>query len=193
MRTLLVPPPLTVSLAAFAAISLAGTLPAAAQTRNPVFSADQEACFGHVYDRNHLASHPRQKATSLHIYRALGRRSEAENWFPNEREGDIKRFKESGEASVYAFVNFRDRKGNYYNSLTCSKEERDGVFCAVECDGGSFKLRRESANAMLLTNSGFVDSRRRSRRVGRGRSGAAPHPRACAPDAADRPRPTRRD
>jgi hypothetical protein len=137
----------------FLAAALPG--PAVAQ-RNPLFTADQEACFGRVYDRAHMASHPNQKVTSLHILRTLGERKEAENWQPDSRAEEIKRFRESGESGVSAFVTFRDRKGYFYNFLSCGKEGRDGVRCYIECDGGSFALKRESASAALLTNNGFV-------------------------------------
>jgi hypothetical protein len=146
-------PLLTSAVAAFLA---ANALPAAAQSRNPVFTADKEACFGRAYDRAHMASHPDQKATSLYVSRWLGHRPEAENWTPDERANEIKRFRETGETSVMAFVTFRDRPGNFSNSLTCNKEGSDGVTCAIECDGGSFKLKRENANTALLTNNGFV-------------------------------------
>jgi hypothetical protein len=141
---------------AIAAVLVANTAPTAAQTRNPVFTADKEACFGRVYDRTHLSTHPDQKATSIHVFRSLGHRPESEKWYPGERDEEIKRFRDSGQASVTTFVTFRDRRGNFYNHLTCSKEDRDGVFCAIECDGGSFKLKRENANSTLLTNNGFV-------------------------------------
>ena len=127
-----------------------------AQARSPLFTADQEACFGRVYDQPHLASHPDQKVTSIHIFRSLSERPEAENWRPNQRDEAIKRFRESGETSVQAFVTFRDRRGYFHNALTCNKETRNGIGCYIECDGGSFDLKRESATTALLHNNGFV-------------------------------------
>jgi hypothetical protein len=131
-------------------------LPAAAQARAPLFMADQEACIGRVYDRGHLAKHPDQKVTSIHIFRSLSERPEAENWQQNQRDQAIKRFRESGETSVQAFVTFRDRKGYFHNALTCNKEGKNGVGCYIECDGGSFDIKRESATTALLNNNGFV-------------------------------------
>jgi hypothetical protein len=143
-----------------AAILAAATVwwgvPAAAEARAPLFTADQEACFGRVYDRGHLASHPDQKVTGIHIFRSLSERPEAENWQQNQRDEAIRRFRESGETSVQAFVTFRDRKGYFYNALTCGKETRNGVGCYIECDGGSFDIKRESPTTALLTNNGFV-------------------------------------
>jgi hypothetical protein len=141
------------------ALLLAATalpLPASAQSRPPLFTADREACFGRVYDRAHLASHPQQKVTSVHILRSLGERPEAENWRPDQREQIINTFREDGRTNVSAFVNFRDRKATFYNTLGCEKEGKDGAFCAIDCDGGSFRLTRESVNAVLLNNNGFV-------------------------------------
>jgi len=131
-------------------------LAATPATSQDLFSADQEACFGRVYDRAHLAGHPRQRTLSLHVLRSLGPRPGSELWHPRAREEAIKRYRESGESAVAAFVAFRDRAGHFHNTLICSKEGHDGVVCAVECDGGSFRLRRESANTALLTNNGFV-------------------------------------
>jgi hypothetical protein len=138
------------------ATGLVSLAPAMGQTRAPLFTADQEACFGRVYDRAHLASHPSQKVTSLHIFRSLGERPEAENWQASSRDEAIKQFRETGEASVQAFVTFRDRKGYFHNWLTCGRETKDGVRCYIECDGGSFGLKRENASTALLTNDGFV-------------------------------------
>ena len=65
-------------------------------------------------------------------------------------------FREDGQTTVTAFVNFRDRKGTFHNSLTCDQETREGVRCMIECDGGSFRLARSGANSVLLHNNGFV-------------------------------------
>src|SRR5262245_26249154 len=130
--------------------------PGIAQSGNALFSADQEACFGRVYDRAHLASHPQQKATSVHVYRWLGRRPQAENWHAGERDDGIKQFREDGRVNVEAYVAFRDRRGTFYNDLSCSPDNKGSVLCAIDCDGGSFNLKRESANTALLTNNGFV-------------------------------------
>jgi len=144
---------LVITTACFA-LTTGAASPAGAQSS--LFTADQEACFGRVYDPAHLASHPQQKTASMHVFRMLGHRPESERWHPDERDEEIKRFRETGETSVAAYVTFRNRKGNFYNYLSCSKEDRDGVTCAVECDGGSFRLKRENANTALLTNNGFV-------------------------------------
>src|SRR6185369_256380 len=143
---------LALALAATALVSL----PAAAQNRDPVFTADKEACYGRVYDRAHLASHPLQKVTSLHVLRSLGERREAENWQPNQRDELTKKFRDEGQADVTAFVTFKDRRGTFHNFLSCSKEGPKGTQCYVECDGGRFNLRRANPSALLLENEGFV-------------------------------------
>jgi hypothetical protein len=65
-------PTLVLMLASVVTATVALSLPVGAQSRAPLFVADQEACFGRVYDRAHLARHPNQKVTSLHIFRYLG-------------------------------------------------------------------------------------------------------------------------
>jgi hypothetical protein len=128
----------------------------AAQAQTRIFTADQEACYGRVYDRAHLAKHPQQKVTSLHIWRSLGERREAENWQPNQREEAIKTFRESGNTLVSAYVTFRDRSGYFYNSLYCGPGETNRIICAIDCDGGSFSLEQSRENSVLLRNNGFV-------------------------------------
>jgi len=145
--------PLVITMTWFAVAAVAAS-PAGAQSS--LFTADKEACFGRVYDPAHLASHPQQKTASIHVFRMIGHRPESERWHPDERDEEIQRFHETGETSVAAYVTFRNRKDNFYNYLNCSKEDRNGVTCAVECDGGTFKLKRENANTALLTNNGFV-------------------------------------
>jgi hypothetical protein len=131
--------------------------PAGAQAGAPLFVADQEACFGRVYDRAHLAAHPNQTVTSLHIFRYLGERPEAENWRASQRDEAIKQFRETGYAWVQAFVTFRGRPGYFHNWLGChpKEEAKEGTHCSIECDGGSFDLKRESAGTVLLNNNGF--------------------------------------
>jgi hypothetical protein len=142
--------------AAMLCLGIGASSPALAQSTNTIFTADQEACFGRVYDRAHLASHPQQNATSFHVYRWLGRRQQAENWYPGERDEGIKQFREDGRLNVEAFVAFRDRRGTFYNDLSCTPDGRGILRCGVDCDGGSFTLRRENANSVLLNNNGFV-------------------------------------
>src|SRR5437660_129956 len=102
---------------------------AGAETRTPLFTADQEACFGRVYDQGHLASHPDQKVTGIHIFRPLGERKEAETWRPDQREQAIKSFRETGQTNIEAFVTFHNRRGYFHNSLICDQEGRNGVRC----------------------------------------------------------------
>ncbi len=145
------------AVAALASANLLSSGPAAAQTRAPLFTADQEACFGRVYDQPHLARHPDQKVTGIHIFRSLSERPEAESWRPSQRDEIVKQFRETGETNVQAFVTFRDRRGYFHNALICSKETRNGVVgCYIECDGGSFDIKRESPTTALLSNNGFV-------------------------------------
>ena len=83
--------------------ALALSCPAGAQAGTSLFVANEEACLGRVYDRAHLASHPNQTVTSLHIFRSLGERPEAENWLASRRDEAIKQFGETGKAAVQAF------------------------------------------------------------------------------------------
>jgi hypothetical protein len=77
----------------------------------PLFVADQEACFGRLYDRAHLAAHPNQTVTSFHMFRYLGDRPEAENWEASQRDEAIERFRETGVAWVQAFRHLSQPQG----------------------------------------------------------------------------------
>jgi hypothetical protein len=122
-----------------------------------LFEAEKEACFGRVYDKAHLAAHPQQKVTSIHVFRSLEDRKEAENWTPARRQERIDWLKnEHPSVGVDAYVTFRDRKGYFYNSLSCSDSSDDGVMCGIDCDGGSFVLKPGNAGSIMLQNNGFV-------------------------------------
>jgi hypothetical protein len=112
-----------------------------------------EACFGRVYDANHLKQHPKQRVTSFYLFRDLSPD-------PNAEEANVTRKSMladdgvDGRVGVSAYVRFRDRPGLFYNSLSCHRS--DGVVrCGIDCDGGGFKLRT-SGKSLLLDNQGFV-------------------------------------
>jgi hypothetical protein len=122
-----------------------------------MFEAEKEACFGRVYDQAHLKAHPQQKVTSIHVFRSLDDRKEAENWTPARRQERIDMLKsENPSVGVDAYVTFRDRKGYFYNSLSCSDSSDEGVMCGIDCDGGSFVLKPGNAGSIMLQNNGFV-------------------------------------
>lgn len=129
--------------------------PAAAQ-RDEVFVADKEACFGRSYDAAHLARHPQQKVTSLHVWRSLGGRPDAEYWKSGDRADAIASYRDDKTANVDAYVTFRDRKGLFHNSLSCRIDDAGRTRCGIDCDGGQFTLSREGDNAVILRNEGFV-------------------------------------
>lgn len=137
-------------------IVLLAATTAAAQERAPIFHVDKDACFGRVYDDKHLASHPQQKVTSLHVYHSAQGRPEAENWMPEARAQARAAFTQSQSVSVSAFVTFRDRKGRFYNGLGCQIDGDNKTRCSIECDGGQFTLEREPGDTVLLRNEGFV-------------------------------------
>ncbi|WP_315835518.1 hypothetical protein [Bradyrhizobium prioriisuperbiae] len=114
----------------------------------------QQACFGRDYDANHLASHPKQRVTSLYLFRDFtpDTNSEFEPDSPDSlRENDGV----DGRIGINAYVRLRDRKGVYSNSFSCSKSDSGGVSCAIDCDGGSFRLK-SAGESLDLANEGFV-------------------------------------
>lgn len=115
----------------------------------------KEACYGRVYDANHLAKHPKQLVASLHLFHDLAPDQNTEDE-PLTREELLKNELESSSINVNAFVRFRNRKGVYWNTLSCNRSA-DGKLtrCGIDCDGGSFTLQPRQKN-LALTNEGFV-------------------------------------
>jgi hypothetical protein len=139
-----------------AALSLAAPAPAQETKQSPLPShlpLGIEACFGRVYDANHLRQHPRQRVTSFHLFRSFSPDPNAEN-VVRTREELLDADGEGGFVLTDAFVRFRDRPGLFYNSLACVRSEGT-VRCGIDCDGGGFKLRT-SGHSLLLDNEGFV-------------------------------------
>lgn len=148
----------SVKAAAFALL-LAGASAAMAQEGKSPLPAHlplgKEVCYGRVYDRQHLAKHPKQLVTSLHLFRDLSPDQNTESE-PQTREEFVKYESEGGYVNVSAYVRFENRKGLYWNALTCHKTP-DGKLtrCGIDCDGGSFTLKPQQKN-LVLTNEGFV-------------------------------------
>ncbi|HRF09317.1 MAG TPA: hypothetical protein PL193_11855 [Xanthobacteraceae bacterium] len=140
-----------------AAMLLAASHASAQQFQSPLpehMPLGKEVCYGRVYDASHLAKHPKQLVTSLHVFRDLDPDQNTEDT-PQTREEVLKNDGEGG-VNVSAFVRFKNRKGVFWNGLTCNKSA-DGKFvrCGIDCDGGSFELRTRGKN-LHLTNEGFV-------------------------------------
>lgn len=112
-----------------------------------------EACFGRVYDAEHLLQHPRQRVTQIHLFRDFALDQTAEE--PPLSSGTFKDSDgEDGRIGLTAYVGFRDRPGVYWNWLSCVRSEGT-LRCGIDCDGGGFKLLA-AGEALLLENEGFV-------------------------------------
>lgn len=121
--------------------ALSGGGRAQAQTS---LAANQPACYGRVYDQAHLSRHPRQKVTSLHVWRSAEDRKEAENYMVRKAEDQPEGF------GVDAYVTFRDRRGYFHNSLWCGGPADDSKGknrCSIDCDGGSLCSSRTTPTA----------------------------------------------
>jgi hypothetical protein len=113
-----------------------------------------EACFGRVYDAAHLRAHPKQRVTSFHLLRDFTPDNNAESE-PQSREELLDADGSDGTIGVTAYLRLRDRKGVYSNHFSCRRNDKGGVFCGIDCDGGSF-IARTSGNSLLIENQGFV-------------------------------------
>jgi hypothetical protein len=114
----------------------------------------QEVCYSRVYDAAHLAKHPNQLVTSLHLYRAItpDQNTETEPLTPQQA---LEQDGESGQVSVHAYVRFKNRKGVFWNALGCGTAHDGSTRCSIECDGGSFGLKPQQ-KSLILSNNGFV-------------------------------------
>jgi hypothetical protein len=117
----------------------------------------KEACFGRVYDANHLAKHPKQLVTELFLHRDINPDQNTE-FEPQTPESFKEHDGQGTTVFVNAYVRFKNRKGIFWNTLSCGKGfDADGktTRCSIDCDGGSFGLMPRQKN-LILTNQGFV-------------------------------------
>jgi hypothetical protein len=145
--------------AVVAALVVALSGPAVAQERSSPLPSHlplkSEACFGTIYDAEHLRQNPKQRVTRFHLFRdfAVDRTAESP---PLSASEFLERDGEGGHVGLMTYVGFRDRPGVFTNWLGCHKSS-DGktVHCGVECDGGGFKISGRGP-ALLVENEGFV-------------------------------------
>jgi hypothetical protein len=151
------PPKLAAFLAAY--IALAAGAPAE-ENKSPLpehMPLHKEACFGRVYDAAHLAKHPKQLVTELFLHRDINPDQNTE-FEPQTPESFKEHDGQGTTVFVNAYVRFKNRKGIYWNTLSCSKGfDPDGktTRCSIDCDGGSFGLMPRQKN-LIMTNYGFV-------------------------------------
>jgi hypothetical protein len=119
------------------------------------FPVGKNACFGRTYDASHLADHPKQRVTSLYLFRDLTPDLAKEDRPDTPEEQRIASGVE-GNFSLMAYVRFRDKPGKqFWHSLGCRKAEDGRTRCGIDCDGGSFVLKPQE-RALLLENNGFT-------------------------------------
>ena len=102
---------------------------------------DKEAgygCFTRAYDKDHLASHPKQNVTSTMLL--LKRGTDPKAWYN-------------------AVVDFRFRKSGKHFQATgdCPTDtsspsalSANALHCAIDCDGGSINVDLKDANTVLV-------------------------------------------
>ena len=102
----------------------------------------ERACFGRVYDAEHLQSHPDQRVAKMD-FRLAYEVHEPDRFFPD------------GQRNYYfqLRVALRDRKQAH--PLQASGEcapSADGkrIFCGVECDGGGIVIRQRDDGKLLV-------------------------------------------
>jgi len=111
-----------------------------------------DVCYGESFDADQLASQPTRKVADFHIFRDFSPDPTSE-----EEPSSLKEMRDldgfNGNIALTAYVRFRDRKGAYWNWLSC--RGNDSVFCALPCDGGGFTLEPNGAG-LDPDNEGFV-------------------------------------
>lgn len=119
------------------------------------FPVGQEACFGRVYDAQHLAAHKKQRVTAMHIFKDLSADPMKEDP-PETAQEILERDGNDGSFGIAAYVHFRDKPGKlFHHWLSCNGFDNGPTTCSIDCDGGSFVLK-ESGPSLLLQNNGFV-------------------------------------
>lgn len=103
--------------------------------------------------RNISRNIQKQNVTNFVIFRDFSPDTNLETP-PSSREELLKYDGDDGSIGITVFVRLRGRKGVYSNSLSCRRYSED-VRCAVDCDGGSFKLE-PAGDALIAENLGFI-------------------------------------
>jgi hypothetical protein len=150
----------TVVLAAVLAAALAVAQTASAQQASSA-SADAQAvieaalprlepvCYGRFYDAAHLKTHPRQKVTSVRLLR---------DFVSIRLESNMARGLKSGEgrtAQAQLVVTYRDGKGRFVGGASCMALDGTVRCSAGGCDAGSFRLRVEDPDSILIGDKEF--------------------------------------
>lgn len=145
------------ALSALAAAALALAAPAFAQDRSSPLPdhlpLGQEACFSYSFDRDELREKPRQRVTSITLFRDFTPDELSEE---TPRSADEMR-KDDGDGSgisITAMLSMRGSQSAFANTLYCSKG-KSGVRCGVECDGGDFLLKPDK-DGLIVENQGFL-------------------------------------
>jgi len=120
---------------------------AADERRLTMISPDgKEACFGRVYDAQHLKAHPGQKVER--IFYLYGRDPVSR---PNEQSGQV----QSSEYASYLATTMRSAKTPQWTSSGCSQVQGDDgkpkVHCGMDCDRALGDLKRDAKGSLILS------------------------------------------
>ncbi len=112
--------------------------PAFAQAK-PLSQVFGSACYGRVYDKAHLAKHPRQRVTSILV-----------------RDGVVPAGKQPG---VVAIVDIRLtlRGGETAEAAGYCKRSGASLICGLEGDAGSVTISRRSRDGVMVAVSSRFD------------------------------------
>jgi hypothetical protein len=115
----------------------------------------KEVCFGRVYDDAHLQKRPKQTVTQIFLHRDINPDQNTE-YEPQTPQQFLEHDGQGTTVFINAYVRFKNRKGTYWNTLTCGKGfDGKTTRCAIDCDGGAFGLVPQQKN-LVMTNHGFV-------------------------------------
>jgi len=112
------------------------TYPVNAQTLDEILAPrpDTNVCWQRTYSDTHLAKHPRQKVTAVHLYL---------DYYEMEHD-------EVGKGSYSFSINFatHERKGSAGG--LCYQDDQGKVTCAGDCDSGAFTIRDSGTQGSVL-------------------------------------------
>src|SRR5262249_31062184 len=142
-----------------AGVAVAGLLAAMVLTTDRAlpahFPRGTEACFGRVYDKAFLTTHPDHRFTELYILREFARGGPRGD--TRERAVQVAADRASSDdLSLTVMARLRDKPGAYDRGVTCSSDGPLGASCSADCEGALFSLHPDG-RGLVLDHSEAID------------------------------------
>ncbi len=121
------------------------TVRSEAKTIFEYFDTTENACYGRVYSKAHLAKHPNQRVKSI-LIKSFPQAFKVENNV--DRDGTPK------QVYLSLDVMLRNSSKLFEESAICEKRGQH-FYCGIECDGGGFDLLARTGGKILLKTAKY--------------------------------------